>query len=447
MQIKKTLIIFAILCLLSACGVEGNPASNKDNAKAQNFVTQTKAVAESEPPTSKSPISAKIEELLDLPTKNQITAFLDPAGFNTITHWGIVSNAFDEKLLYISDEFANLVPAQEYEEWLTGKPLYFLKKDDLENPSFKWLDELRDVDFMINDNLKFDPYGAHNMFPMKLNNILNLYSFIHDFNLSKMQVKEAIIQTNNNHDNEIINVHPKYEFSEEQMEALLKSDNIVEVTKLFAQPHVIVKGETGYPIGWFFYACVEDYARHSMTLEDLTAAYKVYITPDLQTSFAVKPPHNSQEYIQIFHPFTIDFLQYKLYQFSENTDTPLDAIDLCGYERDFSMPMAHEFFLGGYQNSYYFFYNQTDVLYRRHKNLHNYAMSESERNYFCIEKNAHLYSPHWVYYNKPSAYREAGITPDELLEMLPRYEALGILTDGAWAALENKIFDYAASFN
>ncbi|MCL2019679.1 MAG: hypothetical protein FWG70_07975 [Oscillospiraceae bacterium] len=47
------------------------------------------------------------------------------------------------------------------------------------------------------------------------------------------------------------------------------------------------------------------------------------------------------------------------------------------------------------------------------------------------------------YSDKPAAYLEAGITPEELIEMLPKYEALGILTDEAWAALQGKIYAYA----
>jgi len=48
----------------------------------------------------------------------------------------------------------------------------------------------------------------------------------------------------------------------------------------------------------------------------------------------------------------------------------------------------------------------------------------------------------WIY-SKNAAYLEAGITPEELIEMLPKYEALGILTDEAWAALQGKIYAYA----
>ncbi|MCL2020173.1 MAG: hypothetical protein FWG70_10520, partial [Oscillospiraceae bacterium] len=75
-----------------------------------------------------------------------------------------------------------------------------------------------------------------------------------------------------------------------------------------------------------------------------------------------------------------------------------------------------------------------------------FNLNRDDDNGFNVIKNETTFSPHWVYYNKPAAYIEAGITPEELIEMLPRYEALGILTDEAWAALQGKIYAYAESF-
>jgi hypothetical protein len=68
-----------------------------------------------------------------------------------------------------------------------------------------------------------------------------------------------------------------------------------------------------------------------------------------------------------------------------------------------------------------------------------------ETNEYNIVKNEQVYSPHWVYYNKPKAYKKAGITPEELTAMLPKYKELGILSEEGVMALENKIDAYAKS--
>jgi hypothetical protein len=99
--------------------------------------------------------------------------------------------------------------------------------------------------------------------------------------------------------------------------------------------------------------------------------------------------------------------------------------------------MAHE----GYH--YYILHqNDENLCFNRYYAFYNSFYYGFDSSFFNIIKNENIYSPHWVYYNKHTAYFEAGITPDELIEMLPRYENLGILSEMAWGALQEKIFGY-----
>jgi len=251
-----------------------------------------------------------------------------------------------------------------------------------------------------------------------LNDSANLYSFICDFDLPEKQVRDALIEWNNSGYDEyheyddtyyiVINYfhYWKHIFTEEEINALA-TRNKAEVTKFFAvTPYVIVKNDRYYTAGWFLYSSVQDYEDVGITKEDLLSV--------LVENCIVERASTGN--------FFFDSVEQKAYDYLGGN---IDVTELCGYDRDFDMPMAFDYYLLSLKDSYFYFFGRRE-----------------EKNDYCISVGDDFYSPHWVYYNKPAAYKEAGITPDELTEMLPKYNSLGILSDEAYAALERKINEY-----
>ncbi|GHV48515.1 hypothetical protein FACS189499_08080 [Clostridia bacterium] len=236
----------------------------------------------------------------------------------------------------------------------------------------------------------------------------NIYTFILDFGLSEQQIKDLLLITNSVSKDDFI-VRPNVYYSDEQIDALC-SMNVEIITKAFANYGTIVKGEKYYSPIWFFYSSVEDYKSADITLDEL-----------MKVLFDFKQDKMRYLYGSV-HPYAFDLIEQKVYAY---VNGDVDVIELCGYYRDFSMPLAYDNFISNHMNSYNYF--------------HNFGVEESQ---YSITKNGVAYSPHWVYYNKPQAYKEAGITPEELTAMLPKYRELGILSDEAMAALENKIRNY-----
>jgi len=242
----------------------------------------------------------------------------------------------------------------------------------------------------------------------------NLYKFVCDFGLSEQQIRNALTEWNESGVIENIMVN-KYIYSEEEINAIA-TKNKEEITRLFATELAIVKGDKIYVPGWFFYSSLEDYKDANITTEDL-----------------IDVLNNCRNYAIAFSTlYLLDLIEYKAYNYL-NGD--VDVIELCAYDRDFDVPMAYD---GYYESIIY-----GEGGFRRYLSFFN-SSHENDTSIYNVIKGEEVYSPHWVYYNKPAAYREAGITPDELLEMLPKYKSLSILSDEAVTALENKIFDYAA---
>ena len=306
--------------------------------------------------------------------------------------------------LRVTGEFIKLISEDEYKNW----------------DKIKVYDYSRSHDFDIDIEKIFVNWTD-------LNEFHNIYSFIYDFNLSEKQIRSALIESNEFGVEEEYS-HVKYIYTEEEINALA-TRNKEEITRLFATPLAIVKGDKIYVPGWFFYSSIEDYKNADITSDDLIAVL------DNCRNFQYYGSEIRFGEYTFSHRYLLDLIEYKAYNYLDNN---VDVIELCGYERDFSMPMAYDGYYESILNS--------ENGYERYHAFFNTSY-EYDTSIYNVIKNENAYSPHWVYYNKPSAYREAVITPDELLEMLPRYEALGILTDEAWAALENKIFDYAESFN
>ncbi|MCL2087207.1 MAG: hypothetical protein FWH05_06410 [Oscillospiraceae bacterium] len=283
----------------------------------------------------------------------------------------------------------------------------------------------------------FSSRNNQNLIITRLAENNNFYSFLLEFkdNFSDKDIIEAFNNNSNlsvvESDSEIIDAYKtqsNYEhieslpfYSDSQIEAII-SMNEERILNAFISDYSIAKGVHYYTPEWLYYHTADDYKNAALTAEEI-----------------LRSLNKSRDIIWLHDTF-LDIVEYNLFHYSQMMDSDLNVMDICGYERDMSMPLP----LG--ETTHETIYSQRifnfTVLYKAYYELSDY---EDFREDFClILKNDTSYSMGWVYHNKPEAYREAGITPEELLEMLPKYRALGILRDEAMLALENKIFAYAA---
>ncbi|MCL2018831.1 MAG: hypothetical protein FWG70_03635 [Oscillospiraceae bacterium] len=395
MSRKLTLYVVVSILLLSSCGVkdDSNPHSNiSDTSALESIVTSTQKneIRTPSEQTIKSPETQSHEPIVTsvVSTEEKI----NPVFINDEHHganWNdLTLPVYYYYTLSVTEGFAKLIEVEEYNDWLNNvveeRKKFAGKREEL---YVSWVD---------------------------LSDYHNLYTFICEFNLSEQQIREALYEWN---EFGVADMVEKYIYSEEEIEAI-STKNKEEITRLFATSLAIVKGDKIYVPGWFFYNSAEDYQKADITAHDLITVlnncrnYKFYMSEQYFWE---------DSYTGLYF---LDLIEYKAYHYL-NGD--VDIIVLCGYDRDFDMPMAYEGYYWSLYESYIDFFN----------------LNRDDDNGFNIIKNETTYSPHWVYYNKPTAYIEAGITPEELIEMLPKYEALGILTDEAWAALQGKIYAYA----
>ncbi|MCL2085963.1 MAG: hypothetical protein FWH05_00005 [Oscillospiraceae bacterium] len=253
----------------------------------------------------------------------------------------------------------------------------------------------------------------------RLTDSLTFYSFLLEFG-DRFTNEEIIDAFKNRTDHMDFNLDFPYEITDEQMEAVLSMDE-ERILAAFISDFSIQKGVHYYTPEWLYYHTAEDYKNAEFTPEEVLRALNKC---------------REMVGVSLRHTF-IDVVEYNLYQFAQMIGSDLTITDICGYERDMSMPLP----LGKtteetYRGQLYFKGGPHEQIEKNIEELSPFDLS--------ILKNGNKYTFAWVYHNKPSAYAQAGIMPEELIEMLPRYEALGILTDEAWAALESKIFEYAA---
>ncbi|MCL2638627.1 MAG: hypothetical protein FWD48_09695 [Oscillospiraceae bacterium] len=320
----------------------------------------------------------------------EIYAFLDGAWRSTV----INSYAF-WLTLNVTDEFIELVDENEYENWQNK----YLSKDFFEN--WHGIHAVREIRALYTD----------------FNEFINLVSFISDFDLSEQQVREALLKWNEFGDGGVM--YTKHIYSEEEITALA-TRNKEDIVALFRMgeswpPLPLIKHDKLYAIGWFFYASPEDYKAHDITKDDMT-----FVIKELNGFIAFEDGLN----YGFAFPHFKDVIQQKFYDYF-NGD--ICVMELCGYERDFDMPLAFENYWTNRVGSYWhFFDSRTD---------------------YGLFKNNFNYTPHWIYYNNHEAYSEADITPEELTNMIPKFKALDILSIEAIAALENKIMLYEDYYN
>ncbi|MCL2018116.1 MAG: hypothetical protein FWG70_00010 [Oscillospiraceae bacterium] len=374
MMKKNICILIVLLILLSSC----NKQVGKHNLISSDIAPTI------EPPIEETTVTETIHEIIAPNiTSNTITEPLttvEPNEISVLTIYPFgdnsrswIFNAFYNLDFPYYNEFEGLVSKDEFKNW--------------------W------------DNYHPEGHGTEEWLSLRMDisEFANLFSFFCDFNFSEQQIRETLLGWNElDYYDGIID---KYIYSKEEINAL-STKNKLEVVKLFSNEWATIKDDKAYAPGWFFYSSIEDYKKARITLDDL-----------------VKIVGKGGNVIP-FYDYFPDLVGYKAYLYL-NSD--VDVIELCGYDRDFDMPMAYEGYYWSLYESYIDFFN----------------LNRDDDNGFNVIKNETTFSPHWVYYNKPAAYIEAGITPEELIEMLPKYEALGILTDEAWAALQGKIYAYA----
>jgi len=297
-------------------------------------------------------------------------------------------------VLEVTDEFIKLISENEYSDWMKRSD-YDGFNYDYERLYVSWVD---------------------------LDDFSNLYTFICEYNLSEQQIRDALLEWN---EFGVADMVEKYIYSKEEIEAIA-TKNKEEITKLFATSLAIVKGDKIYVPGWFFYSSVEDYMEANITPNDL-----ITVLDNCRNFKFYRSERHFGEW-NFGESYLLDLTEYKAYRYLGGN---VDVVKLCGYDRDFDMLMAFE--------GYYETILKRDDGYKRYDSFFNTAY-EYDTSHFNIIKGDNAYSPHWVYYNKPAAYKEAGITHAELVAMLPRYKSLGILSDEAYAALERKINEYGA---
>ncbi|MCL2019971.1 MAG: hypothetical protein FWG70_09470 [Oscillospiraceae bacterium] len=434
---KKLLLYFIILCLFSACEVEKNLASDILDAPVDGTINEAVDSTAQNPITTPSPITtASPETSLPPPETSEITEtdyirindnnidFLNNIGDPGEQYISIAGRLYD---LYFSNEFftasfynIDIIPGfqelVEEETFVAWKASYYNAANNRE-PALRLVENFG---YVVDENFPFTGEC--------LDDSANIHTFICDFNITEEQIRSIIANEDSyEHDADpLFNIFSITfgDYTEEQINALCSRD-IGNITLSFTRDYTVIKNDKCYSLSWFFYAPANAYKENNMTKEDLINVLREY---------EIFSEYGSP--LRLIHPFTIDFLQQKIYN---ALDGDIDVFELCGYDRDFSMPLAYEsLFTGISEQRYYAFHANEIETSNVNNELIKYIITA-----LCIEKDDSFFSPHWVYYNKPAAYLEAGITPEELIEMLPKYEALGILTDEAWEALQGKIYAYA----
>jgi len=257
-----------------------------------------------------------------------------------------------------------------------------------------WSDTLSDVAW---------PYDSANpeTIPTRLTQSVNFYTFLSKFKdrFTDEEITNAF-KNEANYMNETMYSDFPYEITDKQLNAVLSMDE-ERVLNAFISDFSIAKGVYYYTPKWLYYHSVDDYEKAGLTpdeiLKSLNKCRDIYY---LQDTF-------------------IDVAEYNLYFYAVKLGSDLTVTDICGYDRDMTMPLP----LGK-------------------GDIYKQQAFKSDETDSVIAKNGVKYTMSWVYHNKPAAYKKAGITPTELVAMLPRYKALGILTDEAYAALERKINEY-----
>ncbi|GHV48654.1 hypothetical protein FACS189499_08500 [Clostridia bacterium] len=411
MRIKISILAFSVALLLPSCKLQdGNEVVSSGTIPLYTSVAEVPEVTFDTQLTTINFTTTTNEDILLAPVEASEEKFLKifgdygmGDGERSSLEWTIYGMQVEFTWIASEEEFISLISDEDYQEWYDK---YFEKRIDFEkkNNIYYQIGETLPkypIDFI---NIRLNEFSAYEN---DISDDANIYTFICDFNLSENEARDVIAKVMLNPDRYGVS----YRFTDEQIDAICKRDK-AKITELFAQNQTIVKGEKYYPWGWFFYASVDEYKQAGITLDDL-------LSLNVKSSY----DNNGFKTSYVF-PYTHDRMQSNFYEFAESK---VDVIELCGYDRDFDMPLPFSEYYANKNNEYFAFYGKI------------YTFDNYIDKYMLKDK-----SLSWVYYNKPAAYREAGITHAELSGMLPKYRKLGILSEVALAALEGKIDKYVA---
>jgi hypothetical protein len=288
----------------------------------------------------------------------------------------------------------------------------FFFKDELPLPSFsdKWYDWRNSFD-----------ESDINM-ATKLTQSPNFYSFYVNNSFSESEFQQ-IVEELNAMETDIAGLYNFfYSFSPELTNAIISKDETKVLT--FCDESAIVKGMNYYTPKWVYYNNIENYKKEGLLPSDLIPKMKLYRNIYF---------NDSTTYID---DLGLEALELKLYMYAIECNDNESVKNVCIYDRDFSMPLPY--FIPAEESI------QNEQTYKLYISVSEFR--NRTNNSITMIKGSEEYSFAWVYYNKPTAYKVAEITPDELIAMLPKYKSLRILSEEAMSALEDKINWYADTY-
>ncbi len=131
--------------------------------------------------------------------------------------------------------------------------------------------------------------------PYRLEDNVNLYSFMVRFDISGEDVCAALQEYNEMQEKwqeeRDIPINPTVYFSDEELEAIESEDKSI-IVNCFASDYSIVVGDNVYPPNWIYHHTADDYAECGITpevLREYTDKYSgINFTPDALTAFENK---------------------------------------------------------------------------------------------------------------------------------------------------------------
>lgn len=107
-----------------------------------------------------------------------------------------------------------------------------------------------------------------NPIPDNLSDDINMYSFIHDFGITRQEAEEAMAYYINSDD-------PQLKLSTEIFD-LIYSENVSELGRQYAKAHTIAKGEKLYTPRWLYYHTTAEWTAAGITPDDVESRLHQY---------------------------------------------------------------------------------------------------------------------------------------------------------------------------
>lgn len=142
--------------------------------------------------------------------------------------------------------------------------------------------------------------------PYRLEDNVNLYSFMVRFDLSGEDISAALREYNAMQERWVeeldMPINPTVYFSDEELEAIESEDKEV-IMNCFASDYSIVVGDNVYPPNWIYYHTADDYTQCGITpeiLKEYTDKYSgINFVPDALTAFEGKLSEFTGEAVEL----------------------------------------------------------------------------------------------------------------------------------------------------